>query len=198
MTTPQTRNITRAFRECVATDAWSFHEGMIWYAVRRQESEKLDPDNPARAAAIIAVLSPRLEWSLNLQMAKSVYAGRPARGLGANIAKAHAIYSGAVPESVVKGPKVTSFWRNIVSPDDATPVTVDRHAIDIACGKAQSDSERSLALRANGYLDIAEMYRRAAKILSKEYGQTILPQQVQAVTWIWWRKNKTAKRKAKV
>jgi hypothetical protein len=31
------------------------------------------------------------------------------------------------------------------------------------------------------------MYRRAAAILSKEYGVLILPQQVQAVTWVSWR-----------
>lgn len=206
MTTPRTQNITSAFRKCVQTDAWSFWEGMDWYAIRRTECQILDPENPVKAAAIIAVLSPMQNWDVNLRMAKLVYSGESARGLGANVAKADAIMAGAIPESVVKGPKVTSFWQNIAYPNDATPVTVDRHAIDIACGKVLSDDERAFTIRGkDGYAKVATMYRRAAEILSKEYGREILPQQVQAVTWIYWRKNVAApvkaekrKRRAKV
>lgn len=185
MTTPRVQNITRAFRAASQADTLS---GMDWYARARRLSEKLDPENPSRAAGVIAAMSPLMSWPQNVKQAQNVYAGIGAKGLSKNVAKAHAIYAGGNPEEILGGSKVRSFFTNIMYPENGTPVTVDRHAIDIACGKVQSDTERNSVIKGKaGYQKIADMYRRAAVILSKEYGVPILPQQVQAVTWVSWR-----------
>lgn len=190
MTTPRVQNITRCFRKASQADTLS---GMDWYARARRLATDLDPQNPARAAGVIAALSPMMSWPMNVRQAKNVYSGIGAKGLLKNVAKAHAIHAGAEPLSILGGEKVRSFFLNIVFPENGTPVTVDRHAIDIACGKVQSDSERALAIRGKkGYQNIAAMYRRAAEILSEEYGVLILPQQVQAVTWVSWRNTMAA------
>ena len=185
MTTPRVQNITRCFRAASTADVLS---GMDWYARARRLATELDPQNPARAAGVIAAMSPMMAWPQNVRQARNVYSGIGAKGLSKNVAKAHAIHNGAEPLSILGGEKVRSFFLNIVFPENGTPVTIDRHAIDIACGKVQSDSERALAIRGKaGYQNVAQMYRRAAEILSKEYGVPILPQQVQAVTWVSWR-----------
>lgn len=185
MTTARVQNITRCFRRASQRDTLS---GMDWYARARRLALDLDPQNPARAAGVIAAMSPLMSWPQNVRQAKNVYSGVGAKGLSRNVAKAHAIHNGAEPLSILGGEKVRSFFLNIVFPENGTPVTIDRHAIDIACGKVQSDAERSKVIRGKaGYATVAEMYRRAAAILSKEYGVPILPQQVQAVTWVSWR-----------
>lgn len=186
--TPRVQNITRVFRQASQADTLS---GMDWYARARRLSENLDPENPARAAGVIAAMSPLMSWPQNVKQAQNVYAGIGAKGLSRNVAKAHAIYNGAFPEETLGGAKVRSFFSNIMYPENGTPVTVDRHAIDIACGKVQNDIERSAVIRGKaGYQKVADLYRRAAVILSKEYGIPILPQQVQAVTWVSWRNTK--------
>jgi hypothetical protein len=185
MTTPRVQNVTRVFRNASQTDTIS---GMDWYARARRLAVLLDPEQPERSAGIIAVMSPLLSWPQNVRQAKRVYAGKGARGLSKNVAKAAAIYNGAIPEDIVSGPKVTSFFTNILYPENGTPVTIDRHAIDIACGKVLNDTDRAMVIKGKaGYARIAGMYRRAAEILSAEFGAPILPQQVQAVTWVSWR-----------
>lgn len=185
MTTARVQNITRCFRAASQADTLS---GMDWYARARRLAIELDPNCPHRAAGVIAAMSPLMSWPQNVRQAKNVYSGIGAKGLSKNVAKAHAIYNGGDPLDILGGEKVTSFYMNIIAPNNATPVTIDRHAIDIACGKVQNDADRNKIIRGKaGYQTIASMYRRAAEILSKEYGVLILPQQVQAVTWVSWR-----------
>lgn len=182
---PRTQNITRVFRNASKADTLF---GMDWYMRARRLAEDLDPARPRQAAGVIAALSPLTSWPLNVRNAQDVYSGLRARTLTKNAEKADAIYHGADPLDILGGEKVVSFFWNIIAPNNATPVTIDRHAIDIACGRVQSDSERAIAIRGkSGYQIVAGMYRRASEILSKEYNVAILPQQVQAVTWVSWR-----------
>ena len=80
-TDPSTRNVTAAYRLASTDDRV---EGRSWYATARAVAESLDPDDPARAAAVIAVLSPRLSWRKNVEAARDAYAGRELRVLSAN------------------------------------------------------------------------------------------------------------------
>lgn len=188
--TPRTRNVTSAYRAASADDRV---EGRGWYATARAVAESLDPSDPARAAAVLAVLSPRLSWRKNVEAAQDAYAGRPLRVLGRNAEKARLILAGADPEDVVSGPKTRAFWRTIADPTDPRAVVVDRHAVDVAVGRVLGDAARGALLgKAGGYDAVADAYRRAARILSREYATVLSPAEVQATVWLYWRRERAA------
>src|SRR5690242_16785833 len=187
---PSTRNVAKAYSAASADDRV---EGRSWYATARAVAESLDPADPARAAAVIAVLSPRLSWRKNVEAARNAYAGRPLRVLGANARKAELVLAGADPEDVVSGPKTRAFWRTIADPTDPRAVVVDRHAVDVAVGCVLGDAARGRLLgRSGGYDAVADTYRRAARLLSREYGTALTPAEVQATTWLYWRRERAA------
>lgn len=181
------KNITATYRAATPAER---AEGKSWYATAREVAVSLDPEDPIRAAAIIAVLSPRLAWHKNVEAASDVYAGKAPKVLGANAAKAVAIRDGADPDSVVSGPKVRAFWHAIVNPSDPRAIVVDRHALDVAAGTVMDDESRGKALgRKGAYDEVCRLYVRAAQILSREFGE-LSPVEVQATTWVAWRRMK--------
>lgn len=187
---PTTRNITKIFRQTTTDDRIA---GLSWYATAREVAQTLDPHDPARAAAVLAVLSPRTSWPLNVRLAQDAYAGRKVGALGANVRKAAAIIAGGDPEEIVSGSKVRAFWRTIVDPTDARAVVIDRHAFDVACDRVTDDATRGRYLgRVGKYDELCDLYRRAAKIISRETGQTWTPAAVQATTWTYWRRERAA------
>jgi hypothetical protein len=138
---------------------------------------------------VIAVLSPLLSWPRNVAEARNLYSGQPVRTLRSNAHKARRILAGVDPEHIVSGPKVRAFWKTIADPAEPSAVVIDRHAIDIAAGRVLGDKLRSTHLRrAGAYDEVAEKYRRAARRLSVELGMRVTPAQVQATTWIYWRR----------
>jgi len=194
---PHTRHVTATFRAASATDR---EHGREWYdrahRLARELAASTEPadmdDAVRRAAAVIAVLSPVTSWPQNVAMARAAYYGWPVKGLGRNIAKAKAIMSGADPDTVVSGRKVRAFWATIVDPSLSDAVVVDRHAIDIALGTVTDDATRSRIVgRKGGYEAIAAAYHRAARILTRELGEPISPAQVQAITWVYWRRTRS-------
>lgn len=202
--TPNTQNIVYAFHAASTEDK---SQGITWYPQAMSLARELDPADPVRAAAVLAVLSPLKSWRINMRLARFAYGmysmapvGRPhpiaspdvlALSMPCfkrNAAKAFRILAGEPIEQNVKGDKVERFFSNITG--DHKNVTVDRHAIDIACGKVLSDGERAKVIAGkNGYANVARKYVSAARILSRELGVYITPPQVQAVTWVYWRKN---------
>lgn len=182
-----TRNITKAYRAASPAD---IADGLGWYANAMALARSLDPANPERAAGIIAALSPMNSWPNNVRLARDVYNGIIPKTLFRNRDKAMAIYNGAKPLDILSGNKVRSFYMNIVGMDDIGAVTIDRHAIDVAAGKVQSDKDRSKSVSGKGaYANVVSEYVRAAKILSKESGSPITPSQLQAITWVYWRRS---------
>ena len=181
------RNITKAYRLASEADK---ADGMGWYANAMALARSLDPVNPVQAAGIIAVLSPMTSWPINVRLATAVYNGEIPRCLAKNSAKAMAIFNGADANDIVSGPKVRSFFANIVGLDNDEAVTIDRHAIDICAGKVQNDADRSKAISGKGkYAALVAEYTKAAKILSKESGTHITASQLQAITWVYWRRS---------
>ena len=181
------RNITKAYRLASAADK---ADGMGWYANAMALARSLDPVNPVQAAGVIAVLSPMTSWPINVRLATAVYNGEIPKCLNKNRDKALAIYNGADANDIVSGPKVRSFFANIVGLDNDEAVTIDRHAIDICAGKVQNDADRSAMVAGKGkYNGLVAEYTKAAKILSKENGIAITASQLQAVTWVYWRRS---------
>lgn len=190
---PSTRNVTRVYR---AATAAQIADGVEWYARARRIAAELDPTNVPRAAAVLAVTSPLTPWGRNVWLAREAYrmhaagedVGTLLPTLKGNARKVAAILNGADPASVVSGLKVTAFWLTIADPTNPSAVVVDRHAYDVAIGKVTNDEIRSKGIgTAKRYEALAACYARAAVILSRETGETILPSQVQAVTWVAWR-----------
>lgn len=192
--TPQTkalwtRNIVRTY---LATDEATRAEGAAWYREAHALATELDPADPARAAGVIAALSPRQSWTANVNGARRLYATGTAGGLVSNVVKAQRIALGAAPLDVLGGSKVRAFYSCIVTTGRTDQVCVDMHAHDIALGMVTDDATRTRNLsRAGGYDAIADSYRSAARILRKR-GHDVTPATVQATTWVAWRRTRKA------
>lgn len=95
----------------------AFHMGEHWYAFARFEVEllaKAGNISTRRAAAIVAVLSPRTRWTGNIEDAWAIINDdRIAHALPRNARKAFAIFDGEPIDDHVRGPKVTSFFANL-------------------------------------------------------------------------------------
>lgn len=182
--TRMVRRIVRAFRAASADD---LARGLGWYAQAYRESVRIDPLNPARAAGVIAALSPRNQWSNNVKQAAAVIACAdaglpcPVLGLGANTRTAWEIATGTEPLDalgtlsrtgrVMSGMKVRSFFLNIMGDTDS--VTCDVWAAKVATGHASE----ALVKSPRGYATVVAAFQAAAKILG------VTPREVQAATW---------------
>lgn len=136
-----------------------------------------------QAAGILAALSPATGWgdncagAIEFAVTGNMFAQTPLFN-----SRAAAIRDGANPLDVLGGRKVRSFYRNISDPTNPGPVTVDRHAISLVFGFPLSERQlKPLAGNVGGYQICAGAYRSAARYLG------LLPNQVQAVTWLAWR-----------
>lgn len=185
--TPTLANVLTVLERATVADLES---GRSWYADAHALACELDPERPSRAAGVLAALSPQLPWGRNVLLAARAYADGYASGtLGQSVRRADAILGGADPETVLTGRKVLAFYRSIADPgtDD---VVVDRHAQDVALGRPHGDDGRvRQVLRRKGAYDaVAELYRQAARMATETGPLDWTPGQVQATTWITWRR----------
>lgn len=227
MPRPTTPNVLRIFRAATPDE---IADGREWYRRARLLAEELaaaewqrgnvpgdERGDVDRAAAVIAVLSPRQSWDRNVTLARQAYTQAIYRRTSPESTRATIVeYLPTLgrqreqvarllvdrddPDDVVRGPKVRAFWHTIAHPDDPRAVVVDRHAIDVACGAVLDDARRGkLVGRKGGYDTLAACYVRAAKQLNSEGTEPpITPAEVQAVTWHVWRRYHAAKTSANV
>lgn len=199
MPRPTSTNVLAVFRSASPEEV---AEGREWYLKARALAEDLHPFGVERAAAVIAILSPRRTWDQNVKLARRAYElflvdghvdALPTTG-DQQRKVTRLLVDGENPDDVVSGPKVRAFWHTIAHPDDPRAVVIDRHAVDVAVGKVTDDAFRGKLLgRKGGYDMVARCYTRAAQILNRE-GMTppITPAELQAVTWVTWRNHKGA------
>lgn len=113
-----------------AADEPTRQAGARWYDEAHAEikaiAERTGYTVPV-ATGITAVLSPFLNWDLNLRATEDFLSGRPTAGFGQNRTKARAIMAGADPRQILSGPKVVAFYENILWPGESNLVVVDRH-----------------------------------------------------------------------
>jgi hypothetical protein len=194
-------NVLRVFREGTPDQIAA---GREWYSKAQAVARSLDPADVSRGAAVLAVLSPMMNWQTNVRLARQAYTladegaslDEITAALGClkrNAAKAAAIVLGTDPASVVSGEKVTAFWGRIVDAAQGSTgpssVVVDRHAADIATGMILGDKTRGLLLgRKGGFHSVQMAYSRAASALRRS-GEApgITPAEVQACCWVIWR-----------
>lgn len=166
---------------------WS--EGLAWYDTASGIAETLsDQFSIPRdtACGIIAAISPQNAWDINVEHAFAL-CGNPTSpkdfglGLGSDRAKFLFRNPDVDPLTVLGGPKVRSFYRNIAEPWTSGAVTIDRHAIAILAGRETArwfDDHPKFLDRVTVYRLATGYYRAAARA----YG--ILPHQAQAVAWV--------------
>lgn len=185
---PQVDNILAVLWD--ATDEELAH-GMAWYTLAHAHAARLSPDSPSVGAGVIAALSPQLGWGRNLTLAEEVFRRGTAYGVKgqthANLTKADKILSGTcAPLEALGGDKVRSFYRAIMG--DGTAVVVDRHAFALAL--ADRDADVRVLRRVGMYERFAHTYVLAADAfrIATNGAFTLTPVQVQAVTWVTWRR----------
>lgn len=160
--------------------------GRRWYPRARAAARAIARDagiSEARAAAIIASLSPRCQWSVNLRWARDVALAAAAgadcpaastevfRELAWRLATAE-LRPSAVGDTRTRGvgPKVARFWRNILGARDCA--TCDVWACKVAGVDPKSVDS------AAGYALVESAYIAAAARLDVDV------RTLQAATWI--------------
>lgn len=170
--------------------------GLAWYTQAHKQASKIaeaSATSTACACYVIASLSPNTEWNRNARDAKALileyrrtgevrtrYACYPANVRKATaILKAHDAEKDFIP--ILKGQKVEAFASNMLQTSIAGKVTIDAHAYSIASGRRYSVKAMPAISQAT-YARYSQAYRDVAKDLG------ILPQQLQAVTWLTWKR----------
>ena len=172
------RNIRKVLAS--ASDA-ERESGMAWYRTAHEIAAEIAPTAEI-GAGVIAALSPQTSWDQNVVIARRIMSTGVLSGhTGANLRKAERIMAGEDPLDVLGGLKVRSFYRNILTPDVASTVTIDRHAFDIGLGLRTYSGKDRVGITPKRYEALSAAYARVA-------GQNgMLPHELQAVTWEAWR-----------
>lgn len=181
------RNLRHEWRKVTEPDRV---EGLGWYplaqGIVRQWSKHYGYPVDT-VAAIVAAISPQLEWTRNLVIADDVLAHRPPSIGGVlrlNLAKAlrlrdsdsTADLAARMREQFPTGPKVLNFALNLVGNMDA--VTVDTHAFQCALG----DPLSTITVRPTTYAIVADCFRTVADEMA------VSPAAFQAILWHSWRR----------
>ena len=179
MTIPRNTDMTKSLlRTFAAATPAQVLDGIRWYDKHTADidvmAEQLATPRD-QVAGVVAALSPRIQWSRNLQVARETIlafrAGMPissVRGVfQTNVLKSYAILRGE--SDVLGGDKTRSFARNLSGDTDA--VTVDVWAMRAAMGFDKQ------SLTPKQYASIARSYRSAAARVG------LTPRDFQAVVW---------------
>lgn len=176
--------------------------GIEWYARAERLGHRLANEYGCtfeQAVGVIAALSPNNRWARNCQdaeaMIQSWAVGADPETVkvctyGANRAKAAAILALTEPSqtaiaAILNGRKVTTFFLSITGHQDA--VCVDGHAYAIWLGQ-RVPTTKTPSLGVKLYAEIARAYCLVAKRSAALCGEQLTPAQVQAVTWVTYRR----------
>lgn len=165
-----------------ATSEANKEAGRQWYPVAHSLAERLGGGDVRMGAGLLAALSPQKRWNTNVALAWDAASGDVHGHTGDTLGKVRAILAGIDPVDVLPSDAKTGhFYRNILDPTDPDPVTVDRHAHDIAVGETYGGRDRGLGNRTR-YATLAHAWREAAR------QRGILPNVMQAATWEAYRR----------
>lgn len=152
-------------------------DGLTWY--QRNSDLLLDIAHETEhsfrsVVGAVAAVSPMVNWdSVIARLPGWICYEESIPGFKRNIDKARLILE-TNDVSLVKGPKCTAFFINLLQPTNPWPVTIDRHAAGVWANGDKTERKLTPSLLRR----IAEDYRTAGDELH------ILPNQVQAVTWV--------------
>jgi len=197
-----TRNISGMLQLASQADILS---GLDWYKRAHKLGVRLihayDGLTLGQAVGVIAALSPNNKWTRNCIDAEAMikawhYGADPISvkvcTFNPNKAKAAAILAITAEDletdtiaEILKGRKVVAFYRSIMGDPDA--VCVDGHAYAVWIGE-RIPTTQTPSIGVKLYADIARAYQLVAKRSYELCGTTLTPTQVQAVTWVTYRR----------
>ena len=177
--------------------------GLDWYSNAYAICDRIASElgfSVDQIAGAIAALSPNNKWDRNIQdaenLARAIRAGIDTDSVkvctfGNNKAKAIKILSSAVDSaeivSILRGQKVVAFYLNIARNGDTDCPVIDGHAYNIAMGTV-SNLREVPSITPKGFETIQDLYRDAARQASLITGETISAGQMQAITWVCYRR----------
>lgn len=173
------RYVQNIIRTLDAANADQYRRGMEWYRTAHQLADMMAEGNTVAGAGVLAALSANKSWTENTRLAAQAFlTGKPSGHVGDAITKAARIMAGEDPTTVLPmASKTGQFFRCILDPTDPDAVVIDRHAHDIAVGERYGNRDRGLSSKGR-YALLAHCYREAAMRVN------LLPQEVQAITWV--------------
>lgn len=180
-----------------ATDLETIN-GAEWYPVANQAALIMAQRHGVTletAAGIIAALSPNNNWERNLIDAESLIGAYSMGGYdaansikvstyNANKIKALDILSGETPLQILGGLKVRAFYDCIIGGDS---VCVDGHAYAIWRGE-RITTTKTPKITPKIYDAIVADYRMAANTINSILNAKYTAAQIQAITWLAWRR----------
>ena len=187
------QNILKKYDEASSATKRS---GTEWYLRAHDEAEKVGRGDVKKGAGIIAALSPLTDWDKNVAYAHQLVntGDSPSTLIRKNVEKAQRIHFGEDPDKVLGGHKVTAFYKNIVNPSDPEPVTIDRHAYDIAMGHPFVGTGRKSTPRGGGGKMSPDLglTKSVGRNQHFQYGYKFaagernieIPNVMQAITWV--------------
>jgi len=144
------------------------------------------------AIGLIASLSPLKRWNCNKTLALQASKGNIKGHAKQFLNKATLIYNSNGSEnqikSILNGNKITAFYENIKYYKNNNTITIDRHALSIAVGCWINESEYN-CITDKQYSFFKDCYLYTSKELA------ITGLELQAITWVTFRKIKTSFKK---
>jgi hypothetical protein len=185
------RQILKVYRSATSDE---IEFGMKWYAIAKRDATKIAKEfgiSINTTVGVIAALSPNLGWNLNVRAARDLIgaftSGRNiddviVSAYPANKRKAWDMLEQKIVRkkalmSKLNGRKTTAFFANIIGLD---VVTVDGHAKNIHDGLRRVLKNNNVGVKEYGI--IADAYYKAADTVG------IKGYQMQAITWVAWRR----------
>ena len=191
------RNIIACRRRAKPQDVAA---GIAWYAEAYEECRQIawQHNLPVYAVVgVVAALSPNNRWTTNITNARDLIDafvnGRDMDSVSvctysAMKRKAWAILVTAVRPGEMKahlnGRKIVCFYENIMGEDTCT---IDGHARNIAYNERVNLTDNKTNIGVKEYANLQEAYRQAAKRCTVN-GRKFKAYELQAVTWVTWRK----------
>ncbi len=148
-------------------------EGRAWYPRTLALATAMASETghtPRVAAGVLASLSPRNYWAINVAIAWDMLRGGPGKGLPRSLANVRAIITGTEPLDVLTGPKTRAFFGAIMG--EGHTATVDAWATLAATAGAYG------AVAPCRYEDVAAAYRNAAEVAGEGVHA------YQAIVWV--------------
>ena len=191
------RNIIACRRRAKPQDVAA---GIAWYAEAYEECRLIAWQHNLPVYAVVgcvAALSPNNRWSTNITNARDLIEafvnGRDMDSVSvctysAMKRKAWDILVTAVRPGEMKahlnGRKIVCFYENIMGEDTCT---IDGHARNIAYNERVNLTDNKTNIGVKEYANLQEAYRQAAKRCTVN-GRRFKAYELQAVTWVTWRK----------
>ena len=203
MTTRVTRANTRHIAAMLAMASQAdLADGIEWYDRAKRLAHRLADQYGCtfeQAVGVIAALSPNNRWARNCTDAEAMIqawaVGVDPESVkvctyGAMRTKAAQILSLASPDretiaGILNGRKITAFFLSISGVHDA--VCVDGHAYAVWIGQ-RITTTNTPSIGVKLYAEIARAYVLVAKRSAALCGEALTPAQVQAVTWVTYRR----------